>query len=429
MKFAFYARVAALAGRPGHSVRRLARRRGAPAPLAAALAVLVAAWAAWSPEAARAAEPLAVPIVYLTVGEKEPPPLSLVEPIITDKGLAGARLGIADNNTTGRFLNQSYALTEVIAPDDKALAARVVALLAEGKRYFVADLHADQLLAVADLPGAKDALFFNIRAQDDRLRTDDCRSNVLQVMPSRAMKADALAQYLMKKRWSHWFLVDGQQPDDLAFVKAVHRAAKRFGAEIVEERPYSYKPEARRSDTGYMQIQGQMTQLTQEVDDYDVLVVSDESDIFGEYLPYRTWDPRPVVGTQGLVPTAWHRSMEQWGGTQLQNRFIASAGHVMVERDYNGWVAVRSVGEAVTRTGQADPASVHAYLVGDEFRLGAFKGEGLTYRRWNQQLRQPILLSSARMLVSVSPQDGYLHQRTPLDTLGYDEPESRCRLN
>ena len=66
---------------------------------------------------------------------------------------------------------------------------------------------------------------------------------------------------------------------------------------------------------------------------------------------------------------------------------------------------------------------------GDKFQLGAFKGEGLSFRTWNQQMRQPILLAAPRMLVSVSPQEGFLHQRTPLDTLGFDEPESKCRLS
>ena len=51
--------------------------------------------------------------------------------------------------------------------------------------------------------------------------------------------------------------------------------------------------------------------LTQDAPEHDVVVVADESDVFGEYLPYRTWDPRPVAGTQGLIP-AWHRSQEQW---------------------------------------------------------------------------------------------------------------------
>jgi hypothetical protein len=44
-------------------------------------------------------------------------------------------------------------------------------------------------------------------------------------------------------------------------------------------------------------------------------------------------------------------------------------------------------------------------------------------------MRQPVLLAGPRSLVSVSPQEGFLHQRTPLDTLGFDEPDSQCKLN
>jgi ABC transporter substrate binding protein (PQQ-dependent alcohol dehydrogenase system) len=158
------------------------------------------------------------------------------------------------------------------------------------------------------------------------------------------------------------------------------------------------------------------------------VMVADESDIFGEYLPYRLWDPRPVAGTQGLIASAWHRSNEQWGATQVQRRFDKFAGRWMTERDYTAWLTVRSIGEAVTRTKSTDPKVLRDYLRSDKFEIAAFKGEGLTFRTWNQQMRQPLLIVGPRMLVSVSPQEGFLHQRTPLDTLGYDEPESSCRL-
>jgi ABC transporter substrate binding protein (PQQ-dependent alcohol dehydrogenase system) len=151
--------------------------------------------------------------------------------------------------------------------------------------------------------------------------------------------------------------------------------------------------------------------------------------VFGEYLPYRNWDPRPVVGTSGLVPTAWHRSQEQWGGTQLQRRFTRAFNRWMLERDYAAWEAVRSIGEAVTRTNSGDAAILRDYIVSDSFELAAFKGKPLTFRKWDQQLRQPILLATPLMLVSVSPQEEFLHERTPLDSLGHDLPDSTCHLN
>ena len=129
------------------------------------------------------------------------------------------------------------------------------------------------------------------------------------------------------------------------------------------------------------------------------------------------------------MPTAWNRVQEQWGGTQMQRRFEKVAGRPMTERDYGSWIAMRAIGEAVTRAQTNDPAKLHEYLLSDNFEVAGFKGQGLSFRRWDQQMRQPMILVTPRMLVSVSPQDQFLHQRTPLDTLGFDEPESRCRLN
>jgi ABC transporter substrate binding protein (PQQ-dependent alcohol dehydrogenase system) len=377
---------------------------------------------------AAAQDKLDIPIVYVTQEEDRPIPLSLLDTRLPDEGLMGARQAITENQTTGSFLGHNYTLTEVVVPEDGDLVAAFKQALADGGRFFILDLHADQVLALADLPEAADAVLFNSRAPDDRLRLDDCRANVFHIMPSRAMKADALAQYLVWKRWRKWFLIHGTLEPDLAFAQAIERAATKFGAEIVETREYEYVSTARRTDSGHIQIQGQIPVLTQDAPEYDVVVVADESDVFGEYLPYRTWDPRPVTGTQGLIPSVWHRSQEQWGATQVQRRFEKFAGRWMTERDYTAWLTVRILGEAVTRTSSADPATIRDYLRSDAFQIAAFKGEPLTFRTWNQQLRQPILIVGPRMLVSVSPQEGFLHQRTPLDTMGYDQPESSCQL-
>ena len=377
---------------------------------------------------AMAQDELSVSITYITQEEDKPRPLSLVDPVLTDEGLAGARQAIGENQTTGQFLKHNYTLNEVVVPEDGDLVAAFKEALAAGQTLFVADVYGDQLLALADVPEAASALIFNSRATDDELRTEECRANTFHVIPSRAMKADALAQYLVWKQWFDWFLIHGTLEADLAFAAALERAATKFNGNIVEKREYEYAPTARRTDTGHVQVQRQIPVLTQDAEDHDVVLVADESDIFGEYLPYRTWDPRPVVGSAGLVPTAWHRAHEQWGGTQMQNRFEQGQGRWMTERDYTAWLAVRSIGEAVTRTSSNDSKALRDFLRSPDFSIGAFKGEGLTFRTWNQQMRQPILLAAPRTLVSVSPQEGFLHQRTPLDSLGFDEPESNCRL-
>jgi ABC transporter substrate binding protein (PQQ-dependent alcohol dehydrogenase system) len=402
------------------------------------LSLVQCAWIAAAGAAALTLEPdpshaqatnLHVPIVYLSEAVPEPPPLSLVEPIAPDKGLAGAKLAIGDNNTTGKFLKQDFELVEKVLPEGGDLRAAATELAGAGQRLIVADLTAARLSELADMPEMEDAVILNIRAEDDGLRASECRPNVFHIIPSYAMKADALGQFLVSRQWMRWVLVSGTNPADKAFAEAIRRSAKRFRAEIVEERGYEFKVGSRRTDTGEQQVREQMIKLTQRLPDHDVLIVADESEVFGEYLPYRTWDPRPVVGTQGLVPTAWHRSQEQWGGTQLQRRFSRAFDRWMLERDYAAWEAVRAIGEAVTRTNSGDPAALRSYVVSDQFELAAFKGKPLSFRKWDQQLRQPILLATPLMLVSVSPQEGFLHERTPLDTLGHDEPDSSCRLN
>ena len=185
-------------------------------------------------------------------------------------------------------------------------------------------------------------------------------------------------------------------------MQAVRRAAKRFGGKIVEQRPFKYEVGSRRADGGHEQVQEQIPMLTRNAPAHDVLVVADESGLFGEYLPYRTWDARPVAGTQGLVPTSWHPALEQWGATQFQNRFRRLASRAARPLDYDVWVAVRSIGEAATRAKSVGPAHMIAHLKSTDFDLAAFKGRKLTYRAWDGQLRQPILLAGPRVALPVT---------------------------
>jgi ABC transporter substrate binding protein (PQQ-dependent alcohol dehydrogenase system) len=111
----------------------------------------------------------------------------------------------------------------------------------------------------------------------------------------------------------------------------------------------------------------------------------------------------------------------------VQDRFVRMFHRRMTGLDMQAWVAVRMIGEAASRGG-TDAASVVRGIKAPGFGVAAYKGQLLTLRDWNWQLRQPILLSDGRTVVSVSPQPGFLHQVTELDTLGVDRPETRCRL-
>ena len=100
----------------------------------------------------------------------------------------------------------------------------------------------------------------------------------------------------------------------------------------------------------------------------------------------------------------------------------------MTSRDYGGWLAVRVIGEAATRSASVDPARIIAYLHSPALTVSGYKGPELSFRSWNGQLRQPVLLADDRSLVSISPQPGFLHQTNELDTLGPDQPETACHF-
>jgi ABC transporter substrate binding protein (PQQ-dependent alcohol dehydrogenase system) len=372
-------------------------------------------------------QPLEIKIGYLRQAPSRIK-ISLIDVPAGNEGLAGAQLAIEDNNTTGRFLNQHYTLVEtlLVESDDPVMAMN--ALADQGASFIVTSLDADRLLKVADAGKARGVTLINASALDERLREQDCRANVIHVAPTRSMLADALAQYLVWKKWSKWMLLTGSHEKDALFAEALRHAATRFGAKIVEQREFKDNGGARRTDSGVTEIQRQMPVATQGAPEHDVLVAADESEVFAGYLPYRTWDARPVVGSAGLVPTTWNASFDQWGAVQLQNRFTKTFQRSMTASDMQVWTAVRMIGEAAARTNSSDAGKMQAYIKSPEFSVAAFKGQKLTLRDWNLQLRQPILLFDGRNTVSVSPQEGFLHQSSALDTLGLDRPETKCKL-
>lgn len=361
---------------------------------------------------------LDIPITYLHQEVDTGPVLSNILPEPDDAGLQGAALGIKDSNTTGRFLKHHYALNSFSKADTGALVDIAQQRYRAGDRFFVVNVPTKTLQALQAAVGPE-ALIFNAGSADDALRQSACTPNTLHTLPSRAMLTDALAQWLKAKRLDEVLVITGPNAEDKAYAASFERAAKRFGLKVVAEKDWTFDSDLRRT------AQKELPLFTQ-TDDYDVVFVADERGDFGEYVLYNTWLPRPVVGTQGLTPVAWHRVVEQWGAAQLQSRFDKLAKRWMTSKDYAAWVAVRSVAEAVTRTDSASFSQVKSYIRSDKFQLAGFKGRKLDYRDWNGQLRQPIPLVHPRSLVSQSPQEGFLHPKNELDTLGFDRPEVNC---
>jgi ABC transporter substrate binding protein (PQQ-dependent alcohol dehydrogenase system) len=384
---------------------------------------------------------VALKIGYLREMVEHPRPASRLDIEPKDAGIAGAKMAIEENNAGGRFTGHDYSIdVSTVTSAEKAIEA-LQKFLDSDHHYIVVDASADTLVKMADWAKDKDILLFNIRATDVSLRQENCRANVMHIVPDRYMLADALAQYLVTMKWTDWLLVHGSTPGDLAYADAIKRAAGRFGATIVDTREYKDTSGGRRDDVGTIPPSAAASQPGKQASldgaipadpDYQIIVVADEDQVFGPFMPYRGGaDARPVAGTTGLTATTWSPGHEKWGATQANNNFEKDFHRLMLPIDYQAYVATRAIGEAVTRNADGDFATVVAFIHGPELQLAPFKGIKQQFRPWDGQFRQPIIIATDKVPVSFSPQRGFPHASHPeieVDTLGIDEPESLCKM-
>jgi ABC transporter substrate binding protein (PQQ-dependent alcohol dehydrogenase system) len=358
-------------------------------------------------------------VTYLSVFEARPPTLSNLDAEPADIGVAGAMVGLSDNTTTGRFLGHNYSLN-VVQLDEGTDAITAAKTALSDTQFLILDAPSAVQLAIADLPEAADALIFNTSAGDPNLRDTACRKNLLHTVPSDKMRTDALAQFFLKRRWDDLVMISGTHPQDLVYADAMRTSLEKFGLRLSDEKVWAFDADMRRSASQEIPL------FTQDFGDYDVLILADELHDFGRYVLYNTWEARPVAGSEGLTAVTWSSVIEQWGAAQLQSRFEDEVARDMTSQDYAAWAAVRTLGEAVTRTNSNDFKTLRDYILSPDFELAGFKGRPLTYRGWNGQLRQPIAIAHPRALVAQAPLEGFLHQINELDTLGLDQPESNC---
>ncbi len=337
--------------------------------------------------------------------------------------LDGAKVALREARVLARALKTEFVLEVVQADGIDALVAGLDRLVAEHRVHFaLVDLPGPLLAELAGRTRDKGVTLFNVSAIDDELRGERCAAHLFHVIPSRAMLADALAQHLAAQQWRDALLLVGPEAEDQAIGEAFARAIRRFGGRIVETRRFVAGRDPRQRELNNVRL------LTQGVA-YDVVVVADSEGEFGRPLPYQTVLPRPVVGTHGLVPLAWHWAFERQGAPQLNQRFERQVGpgRRMQDAEFAAWAAVRALLEAHTRVRSTDPARVLEALKAQDATLDVYKGNPASFRPWDNQLRQPILLATLDAVIARAPLDRFLHQRNVLDTLGVDQPETRCR--
>ena len=336
---------------------------------------------------------------------------------------AGAEVGLGDARATGRFAGIGFDLVRTREGSVAELAERVRRWVREtGVRFVLADLPAEVLVALADALADVPVLIFNLSAPDDRLRGADCRANVVHVHPSEAMLADALAQYLAAKGWRDVLMLVGPSEADARRAAAMRAGLRKFGLEVADERGFVLSNDPRQRDRNNVAL------ATGGVE-HDVVLVVDTDGEFDRYVPYQTMRPRPVVGTEGLEPQAWHWSWHRHGAPQLQHRFEAQAS----PRRMNGpawaaWASVKAVVQAALRADGPSFEAMRSFILGDALNLDGGKGTPMSVRPWDQQVRQPILLARENAVIARAPLPEFLHRQNVLDTLGTDAAESACRI-
>jgi ABC transporter substrate binding protein (PQQ-dependent alcohol dehydrogenase system) len=309
------------------------------------------------------------------------------------------------------------AVTLSAATARSAETARAAAQAAEkaGAAIILVDLPADWTLAVAD---AVKVPVLNIGAPDDRLRQQDCRPRLYHLLPSERMRADALAQALVSRKWSKLLLLVGPRPEDQQRATIAQASIKRYGLQVIGTKPFKLSTDPRERDLANPLL------LTAS-SNYDAVWVIDSDGEFARGLPYRTVLPRPVVGDAGLVALAWHAQFERYGAPQVSRRFFKAAKRPMTDRDWAAWMAGKTL-LALAATSPKGPNAAWAQALAKTMVDGS-KGQSLSFRPWDGQLRQPILLTDGQGVIAQAPVEGLLHPTDVLDTLGADAPEKLCK--
>lgn len=415
---------------PSHMGRRLAawprRLLGACAALggAVALAATQAAPAARKPDAAPAAAPagtlVRVALVSLAQDARYAPRrLEKAYPgHPAGRLIQAAELAVADTELALASDNLSLRLRDVSVPSVADLPAVLQKLKADKVLHWVLDLPEPQVAQAMQVAGTE-ALVFNASAAGDGLRGAQCAAHLFHTYPSQAMQADALAQYLAGRNWRKALVLQGATEADKALGDAWARAGKRYGIKYTVK-PFKLSGDPRERDLGNPRL------LTSDRD-HDVVAVLDADGEFARTVPYATQQPRPVVGSNGLVALAWHPQWERNGGPQVSRRFRKLAERPMVGPDWATWMAVRSVAAVLQAQPGASLAQQARLLRSGQVTVDGAKGPALSFRAWDGQLRQPLFLSHVDGVAGTAPLDGVLHPTEVLDTLGVDEPETTCK--
>lgn len=336
---------------------------------------------------------------------------------------AGAEVAIAESEFQLANAGLKIVLQDVPLDDVQQAKTQIVAMARKGVRHFLLDLPGTTALELSQSLKTADILLFNVSAPQDSLRRAACSANLFHTLPDDSMMADATAQFLTSHKWTKVLLLTSSAPADASLIAATRQAIKRYGIKVVADKTFKLSNDPRERDLGNVAL------LTAGIDTDAVWVVDADGE-FARDVPYRTNLPRPVVGSAGLVAEAWQTSWERNGAPQLSRRFQKAQSRPMAGVDWAAWIATKAIVDVAIKW--PDGREHRRALRSADLVLDGFKGARLSFRSWDQQLRQPVFLAHGGVgggIAGVAPFDGFMHPNNNLDTLGANEKESPCRLS
>lgn len=330
----------------------------------------------------------------------------------------GATLGLDDANALAQAFGKRLRLVTEPAPDAAAAVRSAGALTGTGALAVVGGAGQGIGDALADV-AAGGTVVFNVGAPDDRLRGERCAASLFHVRASVTMHVDAAARWLAERRkLLRWAIAGDGSARGREIGAAMRRAAARAGATV--------------TDGGG-----------------DVLWLAMEDAAAAAALARARADGRPpdrVVGiggdaalalapdaTAGVWAVSWHHELERFSGRELNARFRRRFGAPLTEVGWAAWAALKLAGEAVVRGHARDGRGLVAFLDTTP-PFDGHKGEALTFRRWDRQLRQPLHIIGPRRREDVAGRRGPFEVLADvgtgdLDSLGASAADTRCRLS
>ncbi len=334
--------------------------------------------------------------------------------------LAGAKLGLKDIKPFQRMAKVKFKLMDMRIKNIDSAADEILNHINKNNiKIVLLDFPASELINIVNKISDLNIAVINISSKNNELRSFNCNKNLFHTIPSERMLSDSLAQYLSDKKWRKVLILTGPLEIDRAKSESFIESAKQFGLKIIDNRNFLLGNDPRARD------QNDLDFLTGSAK-YDAVYVSDTHKEFSYRVPFATHIPSAVIGSSGLTPRAWHWSYLRHGAPQVHGRFERMNERRMTEEDWAAWVAMRAVAEALVRFKDNENFSFHDSFVSENFKLDGSKGPVLNFRKWNRQLRQPIMLSTDNWVTSIAPLESFVHRENNLDTIGIDSKTSKC---